>query len=132
MSESIETHVTAMKNGTLTLMARVVGESAAAVTPDDIASIAYSIDLLDDDDPDARTAVTGHQNVSLTVADVLFASLQTDDRWTVDATGYNFRHTIDVSTHAAFAIAGRRYLVEYRLTPDEGQIIIVRFRINVI
>ncbi len=62
---------------------------------------------------------------------VLFNSLQTDSLWTVDVTGYNFRHTPDVSTNAAFAVAGRRYLVEYQLTPALGQVIVVRFRINV-
>ncbi len=62
---------------------------------------------------------------------VLFNSLQTDSLWTVDATGYNFRHVLDVSTSPAFAVAGRRYLVEYQLTPAVGQVIVVRFRINV-
>ena len=80
----------------------------------------------------AATAVTGHTNVTLTVADVIFSTLQTDPMWTVDAIGYNFRHVLDVSAHPAFAIAGRRYLIEYQLTPTVGQIILVRFRINVI
>jgi hypothetical protein len=132
MPEITDIFGTTMKNGTATLMARIVGHDAALATPDDIASVDYSIYLLDDDDPDARSAVTGHDEVSLTVADVLFTSLQTDDRWTVDTTGYNFRHTIDISSNQAFTIAGRRYLVEYRLTPDEGQVIIARFRVNVI
>lgn len=132
MSDIAEVFATVMKNGTATLMARVLGHAAAAIAPDDVASIGYSVYLLDDDDPDARTAVAGHDDVGLTVADVLFDPLQTDDRWTVDTTGYNFRHTLDVSSNPAFAIAGRRYLVEYRLTPVDGQVILVRFRINVI
>ncbi len=68
----------------------------------------------------------------LTVADVIFNALQTDPLWTVDTTGYNFRHVLDVSAHPAFTVAGRRYLVEYQLTPAAGQMIFVRFRINVI
>jgi hypothetical protein len=70
--------------------------------------------------------------VLLTVGSVLFSALQTDPIWTVDTTGYNFRHVLDVSAHSAFTIAGRRYLVEYQLMPIVGQTIIVRFRINVI
>jgi len=132
MSDTIEIHGTAWKNGTVTLMARVLGHDAAVLAPDDIAAAEYSVYLLDDDDPDARTAVTGHGEQTLIVADVLFATLQTDARWTVDTTGYNFRHTLDVSANPAFAIAGRRYLVEYRLTPDDGQVILLRFRINVV
>jgi len=31
--------------------------------------------------------------------------------------GHNFRHVLDISTHEAFAVAGRRYLVEYRFAP---------------
>lgn len=132
MAEAADLHGTAMKNGTVTLMARIVGVDAVNIIRADIASIQYSIYLLDDRDADARTSVAGHTDVSLTVADVVFDSLQTDALWTVDTTGYNFRHVPDVSTDAAFAIAGRRYLVEYRLTPVVGQVILVRFRINVL
>jgi hypothetical protein len=39
---------------------------------------------------------------------------------------------LDVSEHQAFAVAGRRYLVEHQLTPTDGQQILVRFRLNVI
>ena len=77
-------------------------------------------------------AVTGHTNVSLTVADVIFNDLQTDLLWTVDEIGYNLRHVMDVSANPAFTIAGRRFLVEYELTPGSGQVILVRFRVNVI
>ena len=76
--------------------------------------------------------MTGHSSVSLATADVVFSALRTDPLWTVDAVGYNFRHVLDVSAHPAFPIAGRRYLIEYQLTPAEGQSILVRFRINVI
>ena len=132
MAEALDTHGAAFKNGTVTLLARVVGDDADPVTIADINSIEYTVYLLDDQDPDARTAITGHTDVTLTVSDVLFNSLQTDSLWTVDATGYNFRHTPDVSSYPVFAVAGRRYLVEYFLTPAVGQVIVVRFRINVI
>ncbi|MBN1393740.1 MAG: hypothetical protein JW959_01730 [Pirellulales bacterium] len=131
MAEALDTHGEAFKNGTVTLLARVVGGDADPITIADVDSIEYSIYLLDDQNPDDRTAVDGHADASLTVADVLFNSLQTDSLWTVDATGYNFRHTPEVAAYPAFAVAGRRYLVEYRIAPTLGQVIIVRFRINV-
>ena len=132
MAEAADLHGTAMKNGSVTLLARIVGAAGANIIRADIGSIRYSVYLLDDQDADARTPVTGHTDASLTVADVVFDSLQTDVLWTADSLGYNFRHVLDVSSDAAFAIAGRRYLVEYRLTPAVGQVILARFRINVI
>ena len=132
MAEAIDIYGTAFKNGSVTLLARIVGQSGGNVLPADINTVKYTVYLLDDQNSDSRTAVAGHTNVTLPVADVLFNTLQTDAIWTVDTTGYNFRHVLDVSANPAFAVAGRRYLVEYQLTPAVGQMILVRFRINVI
>jgi len=132
MADAIDIHGSALKNGSATLLARVVGKDAQPITQADISSAKYSVYLLDDDDPDSRTAVTGHSDVALVVADLIFDTLQTDDLWTVDDVGYNLRHVLDVSANQAFTIAGRRYLVEFELTPADGQIILVRFRINVV
>jgi hypothetical protein len=125
-------YCTIHKQGSATFLARIVGADGSPVVPAEIASANYSIYLLDDQDPDRRTAVSGHEHVNLTVTPIVFESLQTDRLWSRDATGYNFKHTPDVSAHAAFAVAGRRYLVEYRLLPAAGQTIIVRFRAYVI
>jgi len=132
MAEAVDIYGTAFKNGSVTFLARIVGPDGANVLPSDIATVQYTAYLLDEQDADSRTAVAGHGNVSLRVGDVIFATLQTDPLWTVDAIGYNFRHVLDVSAHPAFTIGGRRYLVEYQLTPATGQKILVRFRINVI
>lgn len=132
MAEATDIYGTAFKNGSATLLARVIGSDGAAIVRADVASAKYTIYLLDDQDPDSRTAVTGHANVSLTLADVIFNSLQTDALWTVDGTGYNFRHVLDVSANQAFTVAGRRFLVEVELTPVSGQVILLRFRINAI
>lgn len=132
MAEAADIHGTAFRNAAATLLARVVGEDGQPIVQADIASAKYIVYLLDDQDADARTAVTGHDDVSLTVSEVIFDSLQTGGLWTVDETGYNFRHGLDVSANQAFTIAGRRFLVEHRLTPTSGQVILVRFRINVI
>lgn len=132
MPEAIDIFGTAFKNGSVVLLARIVGQSGANVVPADVDSIRYTVYLLDDQNPDSRAAVAGHTSVPLTVTEVVFSVLQTDPIWTVDATGYNFRHVLDVSAHPAFTVAGRRYLVEYQLTPAVGQLILVRFRLNVI
>ncbi len=132
MPDANDIYGAAFKNGSATLLARVIDQSGNNVLPAGINSVKYTVYLLNDQNPDARTAVAGHTDASLSVAAVLFATLQTDPLWTVDATGYNFRHVLDVSAHPAFAVAGRRYLVEYQLTPGAGQVILVRFRINVI
>lgn len=132
MAVAQDTYADGFKNGSVTNMARVTGADAADIVQADISSAVYSIHLLDDQAPDSRTAVTGHAAASLTVADIIFDTLQTDDRWTEDSTGYNFRHTVDISSNQAFAVAGRRYLVEYTLTPASGQKIILRFRVNCI
>ena len=132
MAEAGDIHGTALKNGSATLLARIVGADAAPIVRADIDSIHYSVYLLDEDNADARTVVTGHDEVELAVAEVVFDALQTDALWNVDAEGYDFRHVLDVSANPAFAIAGRRYLVEHRLTPVTGQVILARFRIHVI
>ena len=130
MPDAADVHGTAFKNGSVTCLARVLGNDASAIEQADISSGVYSVYLLDDNDADSRTAVTGHVAGELTIASVIFDTLQTDDLWSVDSTGYNFKHVIDVSSNQAFATAGRRFLIEYTLTPASGQVIKVRFRIN--
>jgi len=132
MAAAADTFGTALKNGSATLLARVVGKDGAHIVQADIASAKYSVYLLDDQDADSRAAVTGHSDVALNVSDLVFNTLQNDPLWTVDETGYNFRHVLDVTEHQAFTVAGRRFLVEFALTPNSGQVILVRFRINVI
>jgi hypothetical protein len=131
-ANAADTYCTVQKYGTATFMARIVGADGTPVQQTDITAVSYGLFLLDDQDADARTPVAEHDDVDLTEGEVLFDVLQTDFIWTVDAVGYNFRHTLDVSENPAFEIAGRRYLLEYRLTPAVGQMILVRFRVNVI
>lgn len=54
---------------------------------------------------------------ALTVANVVFDTLQTDERWTVDTDGYNFRH--DVS-HSLLTDPDITYRIEYKITLDGG------------
>ncbi len=132
MSGATDIQGVVFKNGTATLLARIVGADATEINQANISSIRYSIYQLDESDPDAATAVSGHDDESLSTSAVVFNSLQLDPLWTVDATGYNFRHEIDVSTNPAFAVAGPYYRVRYELTPTSGQVIVVRFKLRVI
>ena len=128
-TDHADTYGTVAKNGTATLLDRAVDAVGTVLTQSAIASATYSIYLLDDDDPNARTVVTGHSAASLTVSAILYNTLQTDATWTKDSTGYNFKHTVPIATSNAFAIAGRNYLVEYILIPTSGQKIFIRFRL---
>lgn len=118
--------------GSAVLMGRVVYADGSLVAPSDIAMVTYSIEQRDGCAANTSTAVLGHTEVSLASATVLSETLQTDGAWSEDATGYNFRHEIDVTTSAAFTQAGSSYLVRYVLTPVSGQPIIVRFLLEAI
>jgi hypothetical protein len=54
--------------------------------------------------------------ITLTISDVIFNSLQTSDsnRWTIDTTGYNFRHVVRA---AHLPTGGREARLEYKFTP---------------
>ena len=118
------------KNGSATLMARVVGNDGSLLTQSDLSATEYTVYLIDGYDPDDLTEVEGHTAVDVAVADVILNSLVDDDRWDADDTGYNFRYQLDVSSDQAFTQAGREYLVEWQLTPTSGQVILVRFRVR--
>ena len=120
-------YTTAFKNGTARLCAHVYN-NGADIHQANVATIAYSIFLLDDQDPDARAGIAGHVEVSLNAADVIFDMLRSDSQ----ASDYNFRHVIPVAVEPAFTIAGRNYLVEYTITPVAGETIILRFRVHVL
>jgi hypothetical protein len=122
-----DVYTTAFKNGTARLCARVFLDGAD-IHQAAVSSLVYSVFLLDNQDPDARTVVTGHSAVSLAPADVIFDTLQSD----LQASDFNFRHVVPIGVHPAFAIAGRNYLVEYTITPVLGQKTILRFRVNVL
>ena len=132
MTQASDIFGTVFKNASATLLGRIVDGDGNAIQQADLSSITYSVYLLDDSDPDAATVVTGHDAASLTIADVIFDTLQTGGIWDVDATGYNFKHILDVSTNQAFAEAARNYQIRYELTPTSGQVIIARFRTYVV
>ena len=129
---------TVLKGGTAIFLARLVNNSGALLTQSTLSSGAYTISRLDPNDPDSETAVTGHSAASLTIASVIYDTLQLDELWKndegdyIDTIGYNFKHQPDISTNGAFAVAGARYKINYRLTPSSGQVIVVAFEVGCI
>ena len=144
MPDFVDFYGNVAKNGTAILMARVLGWNAVALTQSDFGTVSssssgicdwparYSVYLIDEDDPDTRTVVTGHDDNALTISDIIFNTLQTDDRWTVDSTGYNFRHEIDISSNHVFTVAGRKVLIQVTITPSDGQAIVFDYLATVL
>lgn len=94
------------------LMARVVGPDAATVTSTMLSGITYSV-------YDTAEPSTSLVNAStLTIANVIYDTLQTDARWTRDATGYNFRYDAQSTELPA---GKKKYRFEFRFAPVSGQ-----------
>lgn len=94
----------------LVYMARLIGPDRTDVTQSGISSI--TVAAYDMEAPSVATYTD-----TLVVSDSVFDSLQTDARWTTDATGYNFLHTVPGT---AFPEPNRTYQVEYTITATDG------------
>lgn len=92
-------------------MARVMGHDGATIVQRDMDTIRRTI-------YNKATGELIQQGQPLTVADIVFDTLQTDDRWTADAIGYNFRDDIPA---AKFADGDATYRIEYKFTPVDGE-----------
>ncbi len=114
------------KDSTLALYKRVRIWDGTDAQQADITSITYSIYVLDPDDEDSWTVVTGHGDVVVSVAATIYDTLQTDTA----ATNYNFKYIPVISVNAAFDDVGTVYLVEFTITPAVGQVFIERFRVT--
>lgn len=132
MAETRDIQGTVFKNGSATLLARVVGPDGHPIQQAHIASVTYTVYVVDPLDPDSDTPVEGHKSIGVPGELLIFDVPQRDPLWDVDATGYNFKHVLDVSTWPAFAVAGRTYRIVFELTPHTGQVILVRFRVYAI
>ncbi|QNN23513.1 hypothetical protein HED60_14930 [Planctomycetales bacterium ZRK34] len=102
-------------------MARVLGNAGTAITQASLNSIECSVF----NQADTSTAVT---EPSITIADVVFDTLQTSDpRWTEDDTGYNFLIAVPAT---AFPAGGATYHVEFKFTPASGEPFHIVFEIE--
>lgn len=99
------------------LMARIVGNDGSYITQATISTITYKVI----DTSDGTVVVS---NGSMTVASVVFDTMQSDSRWELDDVGYNFRAEI---AGASFPSSGRVYRVEVLFTPSSGSAFIVVF-----
>ena len=102
---ALVTRTNGFEDAASTFLARVVGEDAALLLIANVTSISYKVY----DTTDGSESATG----SLTVSSVIFDTLQTDARWTVDTTGYNFKFLMPAS---AFPAGDRLYRVEFLFT----------------
>ena len=132
MPNAVDIRGQVFRDGSATLLARVVGGDGAQLTQSDITAAQYTVYLLDQNDPNLQDAVDGHEDVDVAPVNLLFDTPQLDALWTVDSVGYNFRHALEVSASAAFPLAGRAYLIVFKLTPTAGPVILVRFRLTAI
>lgn len=106
---------TCWEDGGCTCMARVLDNDGSRALQADVASISRSIFDLDGATP--TVAVSGPTDIP--VATGVYDTLQTDDRWSEDATGYNFANVVPASV---FSSGGHRYRIEYKFTPVGGQV----------
>lgn len=91
-------------------MARITGGDGNNIAQADVSSIAFSVyDLADT----SAASATG----TLAVASVVFDALQTDSRWTVDSTGYNFAWDV---AYTIFADGDTTYRLEVTFSPASG------------
>lgn len=121
MASSDITKATIWEDGGATCMARVVGVAGTAITQATVSAIGCKVFDLTGDTPDTAVATP-----TVVVASSVFDTLQTDARWTKDATGYNFRYTLAASV---FTTGGHRYLVEFKFTPSSGEVFWVVFEL---
>lgn len=127
MSEILHFDAVAAAGGTVTLMHRLTDSAGVALLREDVVSITYTVSAIGADG--TLEAVTGHDGLALTVADVIFDTMQTGPPWdaAADAEGYNFRHTPDISENDAFPEWDCRYLIAYKVVPLVGPPIVWRW-----
>lgn len=100
------------KGSGVQILARIVGNDGNFIQQSDFGTITFAVIDRDGD----RTTPT--DSGSLTVANVVFDTLQNDGRWTEDEIGYNFLTEMVAS---AFPEGGRVYNVEVLFTPSAGE-----------
>ena len=99
------------EDSTFSLMSRFTVDGANA-TQSDCSSI--TIKAWDVDDYDTPVL-----DATLTVSTVVYDTLQTDGRWSVDATGYNFRYDV---ADTVCTTPGTQYRFEAVVTTSGGKL----------
>ena len=99
------------EDSTFSLMSRFTVDGANA-TQSDCSSITMKAWDVDDYDTPVLDA-------TLTVSAVVYDTLQTDGRWSVDATGYNFRYDV---ADTVCTTPGTQYRFESVVTTSGGKL----------
>ena len=118
----------AFEKGASILMARLQGASGSNITQASLIGITYSVF-----DRYTGLVLANFSAVSLSIASVIFDALQAPSNvWTIDSTGYNFRHDPPALTLAdSFSPDGKRgYRYEYKFDPVSGEDFWVVFEID--
>ena len=134
MLSTEDVHCIWQENGSATTLGRVTawnGTGAATgingegrfVQQSDLSSITYGVYSRDNDG--AFTAVSGESGTLVIATNILDTVDATNEVWTQDTVGYNFRHDLPATS---FADAETFYLVEYVFTFTGGEIARKRYR----
>ena len=144
------------KNQTPTFAARISRPSGSIIDPAEITAIQYTIFHKEYSPIGYKyNPVVGHTKIDVAkgdgeetfaellerpVADIFWDGLQTEECWldpektesedTSQIRGYNFKHTPDTTVNLAFTEEGE-YLVQYTLTPTEGNPIVLSWKVIV-
>lgn len=110
------------EDGGCQCLARVVGNAGTAITQASLTAITAKVFDLDSTTPDTAVATP-----TVTISSAVFDTLQTDDRWDADDTGYNFKFEVAAS---AFSTGGRRYRIEFLFDPTSGENFWVVFEVT--
>ena len=115
------TNATIYEDTGITCMSRILGDDASAITQATTSAITVAVFK--------NTSTVATYTASLTVADVVFNSLQTDSRWDKDSTGYNWRYDVIASV---FDDGDATYRLEFKFTPTSGSQYFVIFEIDTV
>lgn len=103
------------------VMARIVGAAAANITQATITAITYIVDQYDSEpDAEADSGATSVQTETSagSVSSLVYDTLQTDNDWDADDSGYNFKLTLPA---ASFPVGGKWNRVEVWFDPTSGE-----------
>lgn len=106
------------QNGGASFLARLRSSSGSLLTQATTSSITC---IVHDMTLDGQTTII---TPTITVASVIYDTLQTGTQWTKDSTGYNFKYDIAAT---AFPSAGHIYVTQFKVTPSSGAVFFFQY-----
>lgn len=107
------------EDGGATTLARILGLDGDLIVQADVSTITCLVY----DITSAASIITP----TVTVASAVFDTLQTDARWSVDTTGFNFSYALPAT---AFPTGEHDYRIEYKFTPASGAAYFVVYQVH--